>query len=74
MLILIENINKHIAWYTKGKCIVIVHVHGHMTITVLLVKDCIWLARLRCELYTHLLAVFEINSLQGIWGSLHGSF
>ena len=30
---LFKNIYKHIAWYTKVKIVVIVDVHGHMTIT-----------------------------------------
>ena len=34
---LFKNIYKRIAWYTKGKIFVIVYVHGHMSITVLLV-------------------------------------
>ena len=38
---LFKNIYKHIAWYTKGKVVVIVYLHGHMTITVLLVHDCV---------------------------------
>ena len=37
-----KNIYKHIAWNTKGKIVAIVYVHGHKTITVLLVHDCVW--------------------------------
>ena len=36
---LFESIYKHISLYTKGKIFLIVYVHGHMTITVLLVHD-----------------------------------
>ena len=32
---LFENIYKHLTWYTNGKIIVILYVHGHMTRTVL---------------------------------------
>ena len=38
---LFKIIYKHIAWHTKGKIVVILYAHGHMTITVLLVHDCV---------------------------------
>ena len=47
---LFKNIYKHIAWYTKGKIVVIVYVHSHMTITVLLVHDCVWQQKHFCLL------------------------